>query len=311
MNGLILDVIVAVIAVLFIIFGVWRGMYKLIYGLVSSLAAVALAVILASTVTSFVISRTTLDEKLYDVMDERIQSVIPADLDASGVMISYTTDEETGEITVTISHGSSEYDSVADYIKESGKSSVLFNIVNVDDLITSQNTMSVIGATEETTVNTTLAQILSAAGIVYMLLAGVFIVLWIVMYIVIRLIMFVIKKLVTGTYIGHFLDKLLGMAVGAAFALVIIWGALAIIRLLGSYTWILPVNELIGKSTLTKLLYDNNILYNFLVQSANVQKSIAEIFVGLGISGSEPEETVEVAEEAARVIRDIGIRPTI
>lgn len=308
MNGLILDVVVLVIAVLFIIFGIWRGMYKLIYGLVSSLAAVVLAVVLASTVASFVISRTSLDEMLYQAMDESIQGVIPAELDASSVEIKYKWDDD-GEMTVEITNGANTYESINDYIAEKGTTySMIFSIVDVDELINSENTISIVGQTSEenTDFTTTLARVLSAAVIVYLMIAIVFVALWIVLYVVIRLLMMLVKKIVRGTYVGHFLDKLLGMAVGVAFAMVIIWGALAVIRLLGAYTWIIPVNEIINSSTLTKFLYENNLLYNLLVSSANVQQSIADMFVAFGNSGAD--QTTEAAEETARFVADVGTK---
>ena len=307
MNGLILDVIIAVIAVLFIIFGIWRGMYKLIYGLISSLAAIVLAVVLASTVTSFVISRTSLDEMLYNALDEKLQAVIPADIDASSVEIKYSWDDE-GVMTIEITNGANTYETVKEYIDEKGSTySMVFDLIDIDKIINSESTISVVGnTTEETTeFTTTLARVMSAAAIVYILLAIVFVLLWIVLYVVVRLLMFLLKKIVHGTYVGHFLDKLLGMVVGVAFAMIIIWGALAIIRLLGSYTWIIPVNELINASTLTKFLYENNFLYNFLVNSANVQQSIADIFVAFGSSGGT-EETTETAETAARFVANVG-----
>lgn len=308
MNGLILDVVIAVIAVLFIIFGIWRGMYKLIYGLISSLAAIVLAVVLASTVTSFVISRTSLDEMLYNALDEQLQGVIPADLEASSVEIKYSWDDE-GEMTIEITNGANTYETVKEYIEEKGTTySLIFNLIDIDELINSESTISVVGqstAEENTEFTTTLARVMSAAAIVYILLAIVFVLLWIVLYVVVRLLMFLLKKIVHGTYVGHFLDKLLGMVVGVAFAMIIIWGALAIIRLLGSYTWIIPVNELINASTLTKFLYENNFLYNFLVNSANVQQSIADIFVAFGSSGGT-EETTETAETAARFVANVG-----
>lgn len=311
MNGLILDVIVVVIAVLFIIFGIWRGMYKLIYGLISSLAAIVLAVVLASTVTSFVINRTSLDEMLYNSLDERIQGVIPAELEASSVNITYSWDEE-GTLTISIESGSSTYESVKEYLAEKGTIySTVFNIIDIDNIINNDSTVSVIGESTEpgSSFTTTLARIFSATVVVYILLAAVFVLLWIVLYIVVRLLMLLVKKIVHGTYVGHFVDKLLGMAVGAAFAMVLIWGALAVIRLLGAYTWIIPVNELINASTLTKFLYENNILYNFLVNSANVQQSIADVFVSLGGSSSGEEATQ--AEETARFISDVGTKAFI
>ena len=116
--------------------------------------------------------------------------------------------------------------------------------------------------------------------------------------------MAIIKRIVRTTYVGHFFDKVLGMVIGLLIAMVIIWGTLAVIRLLGTYTWIIPVNEIIEQSTLTKWLYENNFIYNFLVSATNLQESIAGLLGNLG--GETPsvdeEGTQEVASMIARVI---------
>ena len=59
--------------------------------------------------------------------------------------------------------------------------------------------------------------------------------------------------------------------------MVIIWGALAVIKLLATYTWIVPVNEVIESSTITKWLFDNNYVYNLLVSTTNLQESISTL----------------------------------
>lgn len=294
MNGLILDVIVVVVAVLLIIFGLWRGMYKLIFGLVSGIAALVLAIVLASTVTSLLIDKTNIDDYVYNSLDEPIQNVIPAELDASNVEITFNPDG-----TVAITHGADIYESITEYLKTT-QYSMLGGIL--DSVITNDNTLSILypeageeGAAAKTV---TLAQALSTAAIVYIMLAVVFIILWILCYIVVRILMYFVKKLVHGTYIGHFVDKVLGLIVGAALAMVLIWGVLAVIRLLGTYTWIIPVNEVINSSTLTKLLYENNFLYNFLVQSTNMQEAIAGLIGRFGTTTAGEEE----AETAARFI---------
>ncbi len=300
MNGLILDVIVVVIAVLLIIFGLWRGMYKLIFGLISGIAALVLAIVLASTVTSFVIDKTNVDDWLLETLDEQVQGVIPAEIDASNVDITFNTDG-----TIVIAHGTDVYDTVSAYL-EGTPYSMLGGIL--DSVVSSKNTQAVLNpsAGEEgaAAVTTTLAQVLSTAAIVYILLAAVFIILWILSYIIVRLIMFLIKKLVHGTYIGHFVDKLLGLVVGAAFAMVLIWGVLAVVRLLGTYTFILPVNELINSSTVTKLLYEHNFLYDFLVKSTNLQETIAGLigrFAGTGESSGAAETAANIAARLSGV----------
>ena len=310
MYGLILDVVVLVVVVLFVIFGIWRGMYKLIYGLISSLAAIVVAVLLASMVTGFVIDKTTLDDLLVKSLDEPIQKAVPAQLDASNVTIEVFAQETDGKKYV-VKYDGDAYDSLTVYLTEKGGSlspvysffgKVLEGMFSNDTALKMLNPDYTTDTTTESagsSVNVTLAQAISTVAIVYIMLAGVFIVLWIVAYIVIRLLMYVVKRIVHGTYIGHFLDKVLGLVIGAGFAMIIVWGILAIIRLLGTYTWIIPVNELIDSSTVTKFLYNNNYLYNFLVSSTDLQKSIAELIGKFGSTGS-----TGTTETTARFLRD-------
>lgn len=305
MNGLILDVIVVVIAVLFIIFGIWRGMYKLIFGLISNLAALVLAIVLATTVTSFLIEKTNIDDYVTKWLDEPIQNALPETLDASGVYITIQPDG-----TYSVSHNADTFDTIEEYLTstQEGTMATIYGTVGklIERIVTNESTLKVVqpdyGVENGKAVDITLAQIISTSAIVYIMLAAVFILLWIIAYILVRIVMYLIKKLVRGTHIGYFFDKVLGMVVGAAFAMIIIWGALAIIRLLGAYTWIIPVNELIESSTITKLLYENNYIYNFLVESSNLQQSIADL-LGSFTSGSSEEQT---AETAARFLSDAG-----
>lgn len=296
MSGLILDVVVVVIAVLLIIFGIWRGMYKLIFGLVSSLAALVLAVVLASSVTGFVIDKTNVDEMLSEALDETIQQSIPPEVDASGVEITFNPDG-----TVSIIHGVETPETIAEYLADTPLSMVGGLL---DSLLMSDTTLAVInpnaGQEDAEPVYTTLADMLSKTAIVYIIMALSFILLWIVLYIVVRIAMAIIKRIVRTTYVGHFFDKVLGMVIGLLIAMVIIWGALAVIRLLGTYTWIIPVNEIIEQSTLTKWLYENNFIYNFLVSATNLQESIAGLLGNLG--GETPSVDGEGAEEVASMI---------
>jgi uncharacterized membrane protein required for colicin V production len=271
MNGLILDVAVVALFVLFVIFGIWRGMYKMIYGLISSLVAIALAVALASSVTTFVNEKTNIDDLLYKALDQPIQKALPDELHASDVEITFNADK-----SLTVSYGANEYDSLAAYLKDTRFSPLGSTI---DKFIGSDTAKAVINPSLSTdtpvAVSTTFANVLSTVSIVYIMLAAVFLVLWLIAYIVVRLIMYLIKKIVHGTYVGHFFDKVLGMVLGAGFALVIVWCALAVIRLLGTYTWIIPANELIQSSTVTKWFYENNYLYTYIVQSTNMQDTIS------------------------------------
>ena len=296
MNGLILDVIVAVVLVLLIIFGVWRGMYKLIYGLVSSIAAVLIAVILASTVTTALIEKTNLDDKVFDMLDEPIQGMLPEDLNAADTQITFRMDG-----TMEVSSGTATYESIGEYMLTTPYGAIG---VLIDSLVSTQTASMVLlpeGEDEDLTLETNLANVLSTVAIVYIMIIVVFILLWILCYIVVRFLMYLLKKLVNKTYIGHFLDKVLGMIIGAGLALVLVWGVLAVIRLLGTFTWIISINEVINSSTITKILFENNILYNMLVETTNMQETISGLigsFANTVPSGTEEE----VANAAIRML---------
>lgn len=279
--GIILDIGIVVFVLLFVIFGVWRGFYKIIYGLISSLAAVVLAVVLASTVAGFIMEKTTLDERLYSALDTNLTNVIPKDLDASNVIIRYQYNEETQKYEMKVLYEATESESISAYLENKGASTIykfagsfIDTLLNNDTIKKSiERSAKPSGAAETETYSTTLANIIVLITTALIMIAAVFILLWIALYIVIRLLMLLVKKIVNHTYIGHFLDKLLGFALGGGISLIIVWGVLAIFRMLTTYSFIIPINQVIEASTITKLLYNNNFLYNLLI-TANFQQTL-------------------------------------
>ncbi|MBR1747957.1 MAG: CvpA family protein [Clostridia bacterium] len=288
MSGIILDVILVVVVVLLLIFGIWRGMYKLIFGLVSSLLAIILTIVLMSTVTSFIVERTTLDEKLVEALDEPMGSAIP---NGEVTIYYYDSDDDGTEDTLGYMLDGVQYplSSLFD-----GTPYALFGGVIA----------SVVGDRVEMGEEVVFKDALTATVVGYIISAIVFIALLIVFTIIVKLLMYLIKKFVTRTYLGHFLDKFLGAVLGLAIAAIVIWGALAVIRLLGTYEWIIPVNNLIESSTLTKFLYTNNYLYTFLVNSMDIKSIIDSIISTIGgvtESGGAAESGEAVAEVIGRV----------
>ena len=274
-TSLIVDIAVAVFMVLLILFGTWRGMYKLIYGLVSGLVSIILAIVLMGTVTTFIVQRTELETTLNSALNETVQGALPESLEASNVQVHFT---DTG-ITVENSEGTI-YNSVSEYVADkaptlSALGSLLDKVTANENVKTTFSTETENGETE--TSSPTLADLLCVTVTTYVLLAAVFLALWIVGFIVLRLLLLPLKKISTRTDVGHFLDKVLGFASGMAIGLVIVWGALAVIRLLGTYTWIISVNNIINGTTLTKWLYENNYLYTFLVETMNLQETLSGI----------------------------------
>lgn len=261
MTGLLLDIVVIVIVLLLLIFGIWRGMYKIVFGIVSSLLAIILTVVLASSVTTIVVERTLLDEKLTAAIDAPLSSKLPN----ATVLIQYYDINEDGAVD--------ELGYIVD------------GVVKPMSTLLEGTPYSVLSGTIESIAQKNIAPgdsmafvtVLSAALVGYIMLAIVSIALLIIFTIVTKLLMYLLKKFVVATYFGNFVNKLVGAILGLVIAVVIVWGSLAIIRLLGTYPWIIPVNTLIDNSTLTKWLFNNNYLYNFLVQTYDVKSVIDSI----------------------------------
>ncbi len=276
MTGIILDIAVVVITVLLLIFGIWRGMYKLIFGLVSALLAIVLAVICVSPVSTFIVDKTTLDERLSSAIDQPLSTSLPNG-DVVIQLLDLDGDGNASELGFVLEGEQHPFADLLEGTPYSMLSSVAESAVK--DRVTEESS--------EVTFRAALVASITA----YIIMAIVFILLLIIFSILVALIMKLIKKFVTHTYLGHFIDKLLGAVLGLAIAAVIIFGALAIIRMLGTYEWIIPVNNLIESSTLTKILYNNNYLYTFIVDMVDVQGLIDKIMASFGGTTSTAEST--------------------
>ncbi len=276
MTGIILDIAVVVITVLLLIFGIWRGMYKLIFGLVSALLAIVLAVICVSPVSTFIVDKTTLDERLSSAIDQPLSTALPNG-DVVIQLLDLDGDGNASELGFVMD---GEQHPFADLLEGTPYS-----------MLSSVAESAVKGRVTEESSEVTFRAALVASITAYIIMAIVFILLLIIFSILVALIMKLIKKFVTHTYLGHFIDKLLGAVLGLAIAAVIIFGALAIIRMLGTYEWIIPVNNLIESSTLTKILYNNNYLYTFIVDMVDIQGLIDKIMSSFGGTTSTAEST--------------------
>ncbi len=261
MTGLILDVVVVVVVLLLLIFGIWRGMYKIVFGLVSSLLAIILTIILASSVTSIVVERTQLDERLTIVLDAPLSSKLPN----ANVVIQYYDINADGAV-----------DELG-YIQDGTVHPVADLLNGTPYSLLSGTVESVLVKNIDKGENMAFVSVLSAALVAYIMVAAVSIVLIIIFTILTKLLMYILKKFVNATYFGNFINKLIGAVLGLAIAAVVIWGSLAVIRILGSYQWIISVNQLIDSSTLTKWLFNNNYLYNFLVETYDVKGIVDSI----------------------------------
>lgn len=262
MSGILLDIIVVVVAVLLLIFGLWRGMFKMIFGLVSSLLALILTIVLLSSVTTFVVEKTLLDDKLREAIDQPLTEAFPN----SDVAVRFYDFENDGTADELGYEADGEVHKFADLLAGTPYSLLAGTLESI-----------ISGRLDEETTEITFINALSSTIVGYIVTAIVFVVLLIIFAIIVRILMALVNKFVTHTYVGHFFNKILGGVLGLVLAVVIIFGSLAVIRFLGTYDWIIPVNRVIEDSTLTKLLFDNNIIYNFLVDNFNIQNLIDSI----------------------------------
>ena len=259
-------------------------MYKLIFGLVSSLLAIALAVILVGTVSGFLVEKTTVDERLTSVLSEPLNKAFPN----GDVIISYYDLDNDGEAKEL------------GYTKDGEVHDINDLFVGTNYALFGKVLTSVVAGRVEEGAEISFVNALSATIVGYIITAAVFIVLLIVFAILVKILMSLIKKFVTRTYLGHFINKFVGAILGLVIAAVIIWGFLAVVRLLSTYEWIIPVNNLIETSVLTKILYQNNYLYIFLVDRINIKALIDSIIskassMGGNTSGETPETAAAIS----------------
>ena len=289
MTGIILDVAVVVITVLLLIFGIWRGMYKLIFGLVSALLAIALTLLCVSPVSTLIVDKTTLDERLASAIDKPLSTALPNG-DVVIQLLDLDGDGNATELGFVVEGDQHPF---ADLLKGTPYSMLSGVVEN-----------AIKGRITEESSEVTFRAALTASLTAYIIMAIIFILLMIIFSILVALIMKLIKKFVTHTYLGHFVDKLLGAVLGLAIAAVIIFGALAIIKMLGTYEWIIPVNNLIESSTLTKILYNNNFLYTFIVDKVDLKGLIDKIIASVG-GGAKGDENS--TKEIIGAVKDVVV----
>lgn len=261
MTGIILDLIVAVLVIMLLLFGMWRGAYKLIFGLVSSLLAIVLAVILVSSATQLIVANTTIDNRIQTAIDTSIRAKIP-NANVSLKLYDLNNDTIKAELGYELNGEIKAFNTLLAGTPYSIFSSTVESMVKGS-----------IGADDEVV----FATVLVATVVGYVMLALTFVALLIIFELLVKALMHVLRKFVNRTYFGHFIDKLLGAVFGLAIAAVLVYGALAIIKFLGTYAFIIPVNTLIEESTIVKWLFNNNYLYNILVASFNVKGVIDSI----------------------------------
>lgn len=257
----ILDIVVIALTILLLLFGIWRGMYKMINGLISSIIALVLAIILTSTVVTFVIDNTLLDDKLVDVLAIQLDKYVP---NSQQVVAFYDIDndaETPDELGFNPGTGVKPFEEIFEGSK------IAFLSAPIKSLVEKQVTEY-----GEAPFLKAMVAVITA----YILTGVAFILLMILLFIIIRLLFALIKKVVSATYIGYYVNKVVGGILGLAVAGALVFGFLTIVKLLSNYSMIITINTMIDDSTVTKLLAQNNFLYG-LIGDIDIQSQIDKI----------------------------------
>jgi hypothetical protein len=245
-------------------------MYKMLYGFIASVVALTLAILLTSPVVTFTVDNTLVDEKLVDVVAQPLSRFIP---NSQQVVAFYDMDNDPDtaeELGFDPGSGVQPYDKLFEGSKLSFLAPIIKPIVS-----------------KHITANGPTPLIRSVVAVVtaYALSAAAFIILWILMFIVIRVVFLILKKVVTTTYLGYYLNKVVGGLLGIIISAALIFGFLTLIKLLGNYEQVIPINQMIENSTVAKLLANNNFLYNFIASQIDVQSLIDKLMAMIAKTG--------------------------
>lgn len=257
----ILDIVVIALTVLLLLFGIWRGMYKMLNGLISSIIALVLAIMLTPMLVTFVIDNTLLDDKLVDVVAQQLDKHVP---NSQQIVAFYDIDgnpETPNELGFNPGTGVQPFDEIFEGSK------LAFLSKPIKSLVTKQ-----VEEYGEAPFLKALVAVITA----YALSAAAFLVLMILFFILVKILFALLKKVVTATYIGYYVNKVVGGILGLVIAGALVFGFLTLVRLLSNYSFIIPVNNMIEDSTITKLLAENNFVYG-LLGDIDIQSKIDKI----------------------------------
>ena len=268
----ILDIIVVCLTILLLLIGIWRGMYKIIYGFISSIVALVLAIVFTSTVVTFTVKNTQIDDRLVDYIAQPISSYVP---NAQTVVAFYDLDEDEETSDQLGFQGGTEIKPFSEILAGTKLSFLSGSIESIigKQLLTDEDGQA------------PFIDVLVAYLTSYILAITAFIILWILSFILMKIICAILKKLSTSTFIGYFLNKVIGGVLGLAIAGVFIFGILTVIQAMGNYEVIIPANNLIEDSIITKFLSNNNFVYTFVSKSFNMQAVIDKIMEAMSKVG--------------------------
>ena len=267
--GIVIDIVVIALIILMVILGIKRGFVKSLFGLLSIVIALAAAIFLTAPVADAVAANTEWDEDLRQELATSIADTLPN----SEASVRYVyVDGSEDPVLVYIPEDTNEQVEFSEILSSSGLWSIMpkswlneaaTDMLNAQaeadeiDLDDPTNFVSFREVTSQALVNV----IYSVAG---------FIVVFIAARVLIWLLLLLLRKVVRNVYIAYFVDKMLGGIIGLALGLVIVLVLLTILQLMGEMSFMAEVNELLESTTITRLLMENNFLYELIAENVDL-----------------------------------------
>ena len=265
--GIIIDIAVVAIILIVAIIGIKRGFVKTLVGLLSIVITLAAAIFLTQPVAGLVADSTEWDASLRTELANAIADSLP-NSNANVIYDNLDGDPETDLELAFVPEGSNEPAPLSEVFGDN----FLWGLIPdsllegaAADMLTEQALAEDIEL--DSAINTVpLLNVVSQAFVNVIFLVGAFIVLAIVVRLLLWLILLLLRKITQRVYLAYFLDKTLGGVLGLALGAVIVLIILTIIQLLSGMSFMTAVNETLDGTTVTKMIMDNNFLYELLSQ---------------------------------------------
>ncbi|MDR3186150.1 MAG: hypothetical protein LBU04_05015 [Christensenellaceae bacterium] len=261
--GIAIDIVVVLFVLVAFLIGFKVGFLKVFRGLLASVTTILLAVVLVTTVTNSITSRVDWDERLTNSITPVIIKNIS--YDDPNLVIRYITEDqavtnpENGEkiwgVVFVANDGS--FHSIATLPAKTMLQRVILKLV----IIPATNEFFSKNPSESMNLLRAISEPIST----YFFMALVFILLAIVLRILIGIALRIIKAMISRLYLIHLVDRLIGGAVAATIITGVICLVLAIIKSLQFFDAMDPVITGIGNTTIVKLLYNANFMYDQLM----------------------------------------------
>lgn len=265
--GIIIDIVVVAIVVLIAVIGIKRGFIKTLVGLLSIVITIALSVLLTTTVADLVADSTEWDTSLRTELSNSLADSLP-NSDATVYYFDLDNDPETDlELVYVVRKDGTTSDPAP--LKEALSSHILWKLLPSSLLEdTAAEMLNAQAESEEIAVDSvlntvSLLDVTSQSLVNVIFIVAAFIALCIVIRFLLWLILLLLKKISQRVYLAYFLDKTLGGILGLALGAVVVILIVTILQLLGRLSFMDPVNEQLQNTTITKMIMDNNFVYDF------------------------------------------------